>query len=364
MSTEIQKKPSVKTIQGLLESDQFKMSVAKSLPKHLTSDRFIRVACTTLMRTPKLAECDQTSFFNALLTLSQYGLEPDGRRAHLIPFKNSRRNCYEVQLIIDWKGLAELAMRSGLVSTIFCDVVCENDSFEYDRGEITAHKINFRQDRGNMFAVYCLVKMRDGSVTSDVMQLQEVLAIRDRSKSKDSGPWVTDFREMAKKTVFRRLSKRLTLSPEFRDAVEVDDDSEEERARNAKPVAGIVSQFTIPNQEPPQVTEPEQDDVLWGDSARQEADEIPANRTEKTQAPKEATKTNEPKTSEVETMRAFLARRVTEEGFSFDQFHKLADSMGWLEGKEFTAFDEIPEDLALRLSKGIRGIITALKGAK
>ena len=71
-----------------------------------TPDRFIRIALTALTRTPKLTTCDHGSFFQALLDLSQLGLEPDGRRAHLIPFRNNKRNCVECQLIIDYKGLA------------------------------------------------------------------------------------------------------------------------------------------------------------------------------------------------------------------------------------------------------------------
>ncbi len=77
------------TIEGLLKGDPFRKAVSKALPRHLHPDRFIRVALTAMMRTPKLASCDQKSFFDAMLTLSALGIEPDGRRAHLIPFRNN-----------------------------------------------------------------------------------------------------------------------------------------------------------------------------------------------------------------------------------------------------------------------------------
>lgn len=225
MNTQIEKAPrNPLTIRDRLESDSFKSAVAKALPKHLTPDRFIRVACTAIMKTPKLADCDQASFFNALLTLSQLGIEPDGRRAHLIPFENRKRNVTEVQLIIDYKGLVELVMRSGSVSNIHADVVCDNDDFEFDRGELKKHKIDFRAPRGKIYAAYCLVRFKDGSEKCDVMTVDEIEAIRSRSRAGQSGPWVSDWAEMSKKTVFRRLSKWLPLSPEFRDAIEVDED--------------------------------------------------------------------------------------------------------------------------------------------
>lgn len=106
-----------------LESAAFKEAVAKVLPKILPPERFVRVACTAMTRTPKLRECDRASFFSAMLALAQTGLEPDGRRAHLIPFENRKRGIVECQLIIDYKGLAELAMRSGLLSCLHADVV-------------------------------------------------------------------------------------------------------------------------------------------------------------------------------------------------------------------------------------------------
>ena len=74
------------------------------------------------------------------------------------------------------------------------------------------------------------------------MTLAEVDAIRKRSRSGTSGPWVTDFDEMAKKTAIRRHSKRLTLSPEFADALEKDDDKFDERipaGREIKPARAV-----------------------------------------------------------------------------------------------------------------------------
>lgn len=212
-----------KTIRELLEGDNFKLQVAKALPKHLTADRFIRVAVTAMTKTPLLAQCDQATFFNALLTLSQLGLEPDGRRAHLIPFKNNTKGTVDCQLIIDYKGLVELVMNTGQVSRIHADVVCENDDFSYDRGQIVRHQIDFRNPRGDAFAAYALITFKDGTEKAEVMNKAEVEAIRKRSKAGQSGPWVTDWNEMAKKTVFRRASKWVKLSPEQRDIIEADD---------------------------------------------------------------------------------------------------------------------------------------------
>ena len=227
MSSELAQAPAKSkalTIRDRIESPKFRDEIAKALPKHLTPDRFIRVAVSALTRTPKLRDCDQVSLFGALLTLSQMGIEPDGRRAHLIPFENRRRGVTECQLIIDYKGLAEMAMRSGVVSYLHADVVCEHDQFEENMGEIITHKIDRRQPRGDVYAAYAFCKFKDGTAKAEVMSRDEIEAIRKRSRAGSAGPWITDWNEMAKKTAFRRLAKWLPLSPEFRDAVESDDE--------------------------------------------------------------------------------------------------------------------------------------------
>lgn len=204
------------TLRQSLASDYFKQQVALSLPKHMTPDRFIRVGLTALMKTPKLLDCTQESVLQCMLNCSALGLEPDGRRAHLIPYGTT------CTLIVDYKGIVELAKRSGDVSNVFAQIVCKNDSFSWENGEVK-HQIDFKSARGDMYAAYAIITFKDGTKQTDVMTKDEVDAIRKRSKAANSGPWVTDYNEMAKKTVFRRVSKWITLSPEVADVFEKDD---------------------------------------------------------------------------------------------------------------------------------------------
>lgn len=178
------------SLRNEIESPAFKDAVAKVLPKILPPDRFVRVAITAMTRTPKLRECDRASFFSAMLSLAQTGLEPDGRRAHLIPFENRKRGVVECQLIIDYKGLAELAMRSGLLSYLHADVVRDGDIFDYSLGEIREHIPHYlRRDQGkpeksgNVYAAYAVARFKDGSAKAEVMSVDEVNAIRSRSRA-------------------------------------------------------------------------------------------------------------------------------------------------------------------------------------
>lgn len=216
-TTNTQLKKADSSLKGILTSETMREQFAAALPKHLSAERFVRVAITALSRTPKLQECTQASFFKCLLDLSAMGLEPDGRRAHLIPYGN------EATLIIDYKGLVELIRRSGEVKTLRAETVCENDTFDWINGEVQ-HRIDWRKPRGDVQAVYAEAKMATGEVQTAVMTREEVEGIRKRSRAGKNGPWVTDWSEMAKKTAVRRLSKMLPLSSEVMEQVTRDDD--------------------------------------------------------------------------------------------------------------------------------------------
>jgi recombination protein RecT len=207
-------------IRSLIASDKFKEQCAAALPKHLTADRFARVALTALTRNPKLQVCTRESLLRCLMDCSALGIEPDGRRAHLIPYKD------QCTLIIDYKGLIELVRRSGDVAAIRAETVCENDGFDWENGTIT-HRIDWRKSRGEVQAVYAEAKLASGETQTAVMTKDEVEGIRKRSRAGTSGPWVSDWSEMAKKTALRRLIKLLPLSVEIADAVERDDDRTE-----------------------------------------------------------------------------------------------------------------------------------------
>lgn len=326
------------TLRTHLESSGFREQIAKVLPKHLTPDRFVRIALTALTRTPKLAECDQYSFFNCLLNLSQFGLEPDGRRAHLIPFENRKRNCVECQLIIDYKGLAELVMRSGQVTKLHADKVCEGDRFEYDCGEVKKHQINIGKPRGKTLAYYAMA-IYQGIQKAELMLVEDVEVIRKRSRAGNNGPWITDFDEMAKKTVFRRLSKWLPLSSEIRDAVDGDDDTVIDV--QAHPARSLVDSTPFEIPPPPEPTgDPDE-------SAEAEAGLAPQGEKRP-----------------IGTVQDQLAGIVTDGGFTFEEWRAWALDEKIVTDKELPAFDLVPDKVATRLVTAKAGMLAALAKRK
>lgn len=210
-----------KTIQGLLAN--YKNQIALALPKHMNADRMARIALTVIRKNKKLEECNPISLFGAIIQASQVGLEI-GIHAHLVPFYNNKTKQYEVQMIPDYRGLMHLARNSGDISSISANVVYDADKFDYQfgTGSFLHHK-PARGDKGEVMGAYAIAKYKDGDNQFDYMTVEEIAKIRDRSKAKDSGPWITDYDAMAMKTVVRRLCKYLPVSIELQTAVRLDE---------------------------------------------------------------------------------------------------------------------------------------------
>lgn len=207
--------------------------IAKMLPRHLNAERLLKVAQIAATTTPALAECDVPSLVGAIGQCAQMGLEPNTvlGHAYLVPFNTKRKDAQgnerwvkSVQVIIGYKGLIDLARRSGQIVSIAAHEVCANDQFElvYGLDEKLNH-IPAMQDRGGVIGFYAVAKLKDGGHCFEFMSTQQVTEIMKATQSKGNyGPWKDNFVEMGRKTVIRRLAKYLPLSIEFQTAAALD----------------------------------------------------------------------------------------------------------------------------------------------
>jgi recombination protein RecT len=227
MSNVIQRSANGTTLATLLQRQ--KSAIEAALPRHLSADRMLRIALTEIRKNPDLASCEPMSFLGSVVQAAQLGLEPGSALGHayLVPFFNRQTERREVQLIVGYRGMLDLARRSGQIVSLSVHAVLEGDEFEFELGleEKLKHapaKERVSKDR-RLTAVYAIARLKDGGHQLEVMTREEVEAIRKRSKSSESGPWKTDFDEMAKKTVIRRLFKYLPVSVEIQRAVALDE---------------------------------------------------------------------------------------------------------------------------------------------
>ena len=210
MSTQVTQRKKLETIKDFMNSPEIVKKIHAAAPKHLTGERLAQVAMTEINRNPALAKASPISFVGAIMQCGALGLEPSGSLGHayLIPFGNGKdsQGRPNIQLIIGYRGMLDLAKRSGQISSISARAVYENDDFNYSYGlEETVHHIPASGERGDLTHVYAVARMKDGGVQFEVMSVFDVEKVKKASKASASGPWVTYYEEMAKKTVIRRL---------------------------------------------------------------------------------------------------------------------------------------------------------------
>lgn len=196
--------------------------IKRALPSMVTSERFQRVALTAFSNNVKLQQCDPVSFISAMMESAQLGLEPNTPlgQAYLIPYGN------KVQFQIGYKGLLELAQRSGKVKTLYAHEVRENDEFDIEYGleQKLVHKPFLKGDRGQVVGYYAVYHLNNGGYSFSFMTKNEILDHAQKfSKTFKNGPWQSDFDAMAKKTVVKQLLKYAPLSIELQRAMAGDE---------------------------------------------------------------------------------------------------------------------------------------------
>ena len=223
---------------------QMQGEIKKALPAVMTPERFTRIVLSALSSNPKLAQTTPQSFLAAMMTAAQLGMEPNTPlgQAYLIPYYNAKSGCSECQFQLGYKGLIDLAYRSGEVSIIQAQIVYEHDDFAYSFGlEPVLKHIPAPRDRGEPVYAYAMFRTREGGFGFDVMSMEDIRAFAQKySKSCATGPWQTNFEEMAKKTVLKRVLKYAPLKSDFLRGMAQDGIIKNEVSEDMYLVPGIV----------------------------------------------------------------------------------------------------------------------------
>lgn len=209
-------------------------SFGRLLPKGMDPAWFTAEVRVAVVRAPRLLECDPVSVFDAITTCAQLGLSPSGRlgSAYLIPYGQ------KCTLVVGYRGMVDLAYRSGEIVSVGAQVVHENDDFTAQEGfDLQVQHKRTEDEPGAIRAVYAWAQTRAGGTIKVLMLRREVEPIRRAALAKKrSGapptPWETNEEEMWKKTALRRLFKVCPLSPQkaqgLTKALEVEDAQWEE----------------------------------------------------------------------------------------------------------------------------------------
>lgn len=244
--------------------------IAAVAPKAMNKERMFQLALSAYNQTPDLAKCSTASVLGCLMKCTALGMEPsavDGLgRAYILPFRNRKTGGMEATFILGYKGMIDLARRSGQLTDISARVVHEGDEFEYEYGlDEKLRHIPSTEPVGNrpLTHVYMVAHFKDGGHYIDVMTREEVEAVRERSKAKDYGPWKTDYEAMAMKSVIRRAFKFLPVSVEAAGAAVADETVQTLNEGEGEPIVAMPEVIEVEAQvaEAPEGVDPETGEV-------------------------------------------------------------------------------------------------------
>lgn len=208
------------------------------MPDNVDQQRFGNLVVTAVMRTPSLIKCfgtkeGEASLIVAAIQCASLGLEPNTllKEASLVPRKNKGRD--ECQLMVEYRGLIKLALRSGEIASIGAEVVHAADEFDYQLGlnpKLDHKPYDGDEDPGALTHCYCVVELSGGAKQFVVVPRRVVYANhRSKSdswrseKSRPYSPWTTFEESMWRKTAVRCIEPFLPLTSEFRRALDVDE---------------------------------------------------------------------------------------------------------------------------------------------
>ncbi len=240
-----------KSIRDLIRVMEPQIKLA--LPSAITPERFTRIALSAVSNTPKLAECTQQSFLAALMNAAQLGLEPNTPlgQAYLIPFYNNRKKAFEAQFQIGYKGLIDLAHRSGDFKNIYAMEVYEHDHFEFEYGlEPKLIHVPAKSGRGEVIYYYAVYTLTNGGAGFSVMSREDVERHAKRfSKAYSDGPWQTNFDEMAKKTLIKKVLKYAPIKTEFARQISQDETIKSEMDPDMADVTSSYEEYEVMDDE-------------------------------------------------------------------------------------------------------------------
>jgi recombination protein RecT len=210
--------------------------IKDALPRiGLTPDAVARAAYTQVLKNPQLLDCDKGSLMKAIIEAAQLGLSFNLGRAYLVPFRNTKKNRTDVQLIPGYLGLLDIARRSGEIASVSARAVYKGDAFTFRFGleaDHLSHDQLVEPTPEGLTHVYAIVRFKTGGYQVVVMTRKQVEAVRARSKASSAGPWVTDYEAMAIKTVLKRVLKLCPASIEMVKALELESAVDEGRAQH------------------------------------------------------------------------------------------------------------------------------------
>lgn len=230
MSTEIQKSPGQRFLDGVFTADRMELVQSACEGNRYASPEKIKATIAeACMRNTDLFQCSPISVFTSCMLAARLDLDASGHHngAAFIARWAGRDKPKECTVQLGYGALVDLATRDGRIRSFTVDAVYAADSIEFQKGTnqyIRHTPVDTREEGELPVWFYAIARYPDGGYEFEIMSRQEVEGIRDKFATNTKGEvkspaWRFSFAEMGKKTVLRRLIKRLPVNPVLAEAI-------------------------------------------------------------------------------------------------------------------------------------------------
>lgn len=185
----------------------------------INEKQFFAVSYQAFTRNPNLLNCTTASLTKCFMDAARIGLPIDFKDAYISVYGN------RAVFMPDYKGLIKLGLRTGKIKKWEAVEVCQEDEFSWKNGVID-HAINYKKPRGEIILTYSRVKFANDEIDVEISTRAEIDKIKDKAPSKDF--WNKHFTKMARKTAVNSHAKRLDLSKEIMDAIDIENEMYED----------------------------------------------------------------------------------------------------------------------------------------
>ncbi len=188
------------------------------------AERVVAIVTNVIRRNTKLMECTKETIVGSIMRCVILGLDatPELGECYLIPRKNKKRGgVMECNFEVGYKGYISMAFYTGQFKSVSARFVRENDFFQYEYGliEKCVHRVGgLSLEKGKLTHVYVVWEFLNGGKYFEVMDEDEINAVKNVSQAKDSdfSPWNVEewVPDMWRKSVIKKSRKYIPLATE------------------------------------------------------------------------------------------------------------------------------------------------------
>lgn len=249
------------TFSQLINTEGYQKTISNALKDPNKAQRFMAAITSAVAINRDLQECDPPTVLSGALLGESLGLSPSPQlgQYYLVPFNNNKRGVKEAQFQLGYKGLVQLALRSGQYKRLNVMSVKEGELVKFnpltEEIELNLIQDDMERDKATTIGYVAMFEYLNGFQKTiywsrEKMEAHAMKFSKGYAAKKGYTFWEKDFDSMAYKTMLRQLiSKWGIMSIELQTAFENDTEAREDYSDDPAVVLSAADEPSVVDQD-------------------------------------------------------------------------------------------------------------------